>query len=61
MSMVTLILSTEDMVRVHELVVARAVALEAAEETAMQGLGSVKYRRPADAIRRAIYGRPDVA
>ena len=51
---VTLTLSREDMIRVHELVVARAVSCEAAEEAVQTGLGSPNFRRPADAIFRAL-------
>lgn len=51
---VTVTLSREDMIRVHELVVAQAVAREATEVAAMTGLRSGDYRRPADAIRRAL-------
>lgn len=54
---VTVVLLREDAVRVHELVVAKAVNVEAAEDMTMSGLGSWDFRRPANTLRGAIDGR----
>lgn len=51
---VTVTLPREEMQRVYELVVARAVQIESAEEQALSGLGSTGFRRPANAIREAL-------
>lgn len=51
---VTVSLRLVDARTLHELVVARAVQVESAEEQALSGLGSERFRRPADTVRSAI-------
>ena len=51
---VNLALPREDMQAVWEVVVARAVNYEDAEAAIRDGLGSIHWRRRADAIRAAL-------
>ena len=51
---ITLTIQRGDLRLLHELVVARAVVVEASEEIATQGFGSKQYRRPAETLRRAL-------
>lgn len=51
---IALDLSVEDARTLYELAVARAVALEASEDIAMSSAGSMRFRRPADALARAL-------
>jgi hypothetical protein len=50
----TVTLAREDMERVWELIVARAVSLEGAETEARSSFGARDFRRPADAIKAAL-------
>lgn len=51
---VTVTLPRDDLQRVYELAVARAVSIESTETEARYGFGSEGFRRPADAIRAAL-------
>lgn len=51
---VRLTIQRGDLRLLHELVVARAVTVEASEDLATQGFGSSQFRRPAEILRRAL-------
>lgn len=51
---VTVTLRRDDMQRVYELAVARAVSIEGAEAEVRFPLGSEAFRRPANAIREVL-------
>lgn len=47
-------LQFRDLRTLHELVVSRAVTIEASEEACCLGLGSSQFRRPANVLRLAL-------
>lgn len=51
---IPIVVKAEDAQLLYELALARAVALEASEEAACQGLGSPRFRRAADVLGRAL-------
>lgn len=51
---ITIVLERRDLRLLHELAVARAVTAEASEEQAQMGMGSPKFRRAAEVLRRAL-------